>query len=79
MCIRDSGGTGRRGNRPWLDQIRRGLLTSGELERLRDECSLRGVTSNPAIFEQAILGSTDYDETLHELAGDCLLYTSRCV
>ena len=60
------------GTAPWLDQIRRGLLTSGELERLRDECSLKGVTSNPAIFEQAILGSTDYDETLHELAGEGL-------
>ena len=52
------------GTAPWLDQIRRGLLTSGELERLRDELSLRGVTSNPTIFEQAILGSTDYDEAL---------------
>src|SRR5579863_814178 len=54
------------GTAPWLDQIRRGLITSGELARLRDECSLRGVTSNPAIFEQAILGSDDYDEELHE-------------
>jgi transaldolase/glucose-6-phosphate isomerase len=60
------------GTAPWLDQIRRGLLVSGELERLRDEYSLRGVTSNPAIFEQAILGSTDYDETLHELASEGL-------
>jgi transaldolase/glucose-6-phosphate isomerase len=60
------------GTAPWLDQIRRGLLVSGELERLRDECSLQGVTSNPAIFEQAILGSTDYDEALHELAGEGL-------
>ena len=60
------------GTAPWLDQIRRGLLTSGELERLRDECSLKGVTSNPAIFAQAILGSTDYDETLRELAGEGL-------
>ena len=33
---------------------------SGELERLERELSLRGVTSNPAIFEKAILGSTDY-------------------
>jgi transaldolase/glucose-6-phosphate isomerase len=53
------------GTAPWLDQIRRGLITSGELERLRDEYALRGVTSNPAIFEQAILGSSDYDEELH--------------
>ena len=56
------------GTAPWLDQIRRGLIASGELARLRDECSLRGVTSNPAIFEQAILGSDDYDEALAELA-----------
>jgi transaldolase/glucose-6-phosphate isomerase len=60
------------GTAPWLDQIRRGLLSSGELERLRDDYSLHGVTSNPAIFEQAILGSTDYDETLHELASEGL-------
>jgi transaldolase/glucose-6-phosphate isomerase len=53
----------------WLDQIRRGMIESGELQRLRDESSLRGVTSNPAIFEKAILGSTDYDELLKEMAG----------
>src|SRR5919107_1038675 len=50
----------------WLDQIRRTLITDGELQRLIDEDSLRGVTSNPAIFEKAILGSSDYDETLAE-------------
>jgi len=60
------------GTAPWLDQIRRGLLTSGELARLRDEYSLRGVTSNPAIFEQAMLGSSDYDEELRELAHEGL-------
>src|SRR3954470_2743804 len=54
----------------WLDQIRRGMIESGELRRLRDEDSLRGVTSNPAIFEKAILGSTDYDEQLKEMAGE---------
>src|SRR5215212_8533941 len=53
----------------WLDQIRRGMIESGELQRLRDEDSLRGVTSNPAIFEKAILGSTDYDDQLRELTG----------
>jgi transaldolase/glucose-6-phosphate isomerase len=52
----------------WLDQIRRTLITSGELERLIREESLRGVTSNPAIFEKAILGSTEYDEQIEELA-----------
>src|ERR671922_103527 len=52
----------------WLDQIRRTLITSGELERLIRQESLRGVTSNPAIFEKAILGSTDYDDQIEELA-----------
>jgi len=53
---------------PWLDQIRRTLVDGGELGRMvREEC-LRGVTSNPSIFEKAILGSTDYDEDLKALA-----------
>jgi transaldolase / glucose-6-phosphate isomerase len=56
------------GTSVWLDQIRRSLITAGELERLERELSLRGVTSNPAIFEKAILGSTDYDEQIEELA-----------
>jgi transaldolase len=56
------------GTSVWLDQIRRSLITCGELQRLVDELSLRGVTSNPAIFEKAILGSTDYDEQIAELA-----------
>src|SRR5579871_3242294 len=60
------------GTAPWLDQIRRGLIASGELARLRDECSLRGVTSNPTIFEQAILGSDDYDDALAEYAREGL-------
>jgi transaldolase / glucose-6-phosphate isomerase len=52
----------------WLDQIRRTLITEGELQRLVVEYFLRGVTSNPAIFEKAILGSPDYDDQLTELA-----------
>jgi transaldolase / glucose-6-phosphate isomerase len=48
----------------WLDYIRRSLITSGELQRLINEDGLRGVTSNPAIFEKAITGSTDYKELL---------------
>src|SRR3954465_14990183 len=52
----------------WLDQIRRSLIDGGELERMVREDSLRGVTSNPAIFEKAILGSPDYDAELAELA-----------
>jgi transaldolase/glucose-6-phosphate isomerase len=48
----------------WLDYIRRNLIRSGELKRMLDEDGLRGVTSNPTIFEKAIAGSTDYDEAL---------------
>src|SRR5579864_7789913 len=51
----------------WLDYIRRNLLTSGELQRLIDEDGLRGMTSNPAIFEKAIAGSTDYTDILSQL------------
>src|SRR5438552_12347490 len=52
----------------WLDNIRRQLVTSGGLARLRDE-GLTGVTSNPTIFEKAVSGSTDYDEALVRLVG----------
>jgi transaldolase/glucose-6-phosphate isomerase len=50
----------------WLDNIRRQLISSGELARLRDE-GLTGVTSNPTIFEKAVSGSTDYDEAMVRL------------
>ena len=46
----------------WLDFIRRSLITSGELGRLVEEDGLRDVTSNPSIFEIAIVGSTDYQD-----------------
>lgn len=59
------------GQSVWLDYIRRGLITSGDLHRLVGEDGLRGVTSNPAIFEKAIAGSPDYEETLNSLARDC--------
>src|ERR1700710_792688 len=49
------------GTSVWLDQIRRSTIESGELQRMVEEDSLRGVTSNPAIFEKAILGSPDYN------------------
>jgi len=52
----------------WLDYIRRDLFTSGELERLLEEDGLRGMTSNPAIFEKAIAGSSDYTDVLQSLA-----------
>jgi len=57
------------GQSVWLDYIRRSLLTSGELKRLIEQDGLRGMTSNPAIFEKAIAGSTDYSQALAELAG----------
>src|SRR5436189_703054 len=50
----------------WLDNIRRQLISSGELARLRDE-GITGVTSNPTIFEKAVSGSTDYDEAMVQL------------
>ncbi len=55
------------GQSPWLDTIRRSLVTSGELEEMVERDGLKGVTSNPAIFEKAITGSTDYAEWLEEL------------
>jgi transaldolase / glucose-6-phosphate isomerase len=57
------------GQSVWLDYIRRDLLKSGELQRLITEDGLRGMTSNPAIFEKAIAGSTEYQDFLDSLAG----------
>ena len=51
----------------WLDYIRRSLMTSGELQKLVEEDGVTGVTSNPSIFEKAIVGSTDYRESLEDL------------
>ncbi len=51
----------------WYDNIRRAMLVSGDLAKKIEEDDLRGVTSNPTIFEKAITGSTDYDEQLREL------------
>ncbi len=55
------------GQSVWLDYLRRGMLRSGELAELIDN-GLRGMTSNPTIFEQAISKSDDYDETVGALA-----------
>ncbi|SPF56405.1 Bifunctional transaldolase/phosoglucose isomerase [Candidatus Sulfopaludibacter sp. SbA4] len=60
------------GQSVWLDYIRRSLITSGELDRLIREDGLRGVTSNPAIFEKAIAGSTDYQDILEDPASRSL-------
>ena len=61
------------GQSVWFDNIRRGLFTSGELDRMVREDGLSGMTSNPSIFEKAIVGSTDYDEALAELRGAAAL------
>jgi transaldolase len=58
----------RRGQSVWLDNISKAILDSGELKRLIDEDGVRGVTSNPTIFEKAINGSRDYDDKLSLLA-----------
>ncbi|MGI9054155.1 MAG: transaldolase [Ilumatobacteraceae bacterium] len=55
------------GQSPWLDNLQRGYLTSGQLARLRDD-GIRGLTSNPTIFEKAITGSSDYDEQFKQIA-----------
>ena len=55
------------GQSVWLDYIRRNLITTGELARLIREDGLRGMTSNPTIFEKAIAGSTDYASALEDL------------
>jgi len=60
------------GTAVWLDEIRRDLVEGGELQRLIDEDSLHGVTTNPAIFEKAILGSDEYDEELARYAKEGL-------
>ena len=52
----------------WLDYIRRDLIVSGELRRLIEEDGLRGMTSNPSIFEKAIVESHDYDEDIRAMA-----------
>jgi transaldolase len=51
----------------WLDYIRKDLFKSGELRRLIEEDGLRGITSNPSIFEKAIDESNIYDKDIHDL------------
>ncbi|GAB3274836.1 hypothetical protein GCM10027347_47970 [Larkinella harenae] len=54
----------------WLDFIDRKIMDSGELQKLIDEDGVRGITSNPAIFEKAISSSSDYDEDIKTLSKD---------
>ncbi|MGI9178988.1 MAG: transaldolase [Longimicrobiaceae bacterium] len=60
----------RLGQSVWLDYIRRDILENGELEGMIRTHAVRGVTSNPAIFEQAIAQSDDYDEALERLVAE---------
>jgi transaldolase len=57
------------GQSPWLDNLKRGYITSGQLSRLAAS-GIRGLTSNPTIFQKAIQGSADYDEQFKALAAD---------
>jgi transaldolase len=52
----------------WMDFIRRGMITSGELQQLIEKDGVSGVTSNPSIFEKAIAESHDYDEAICSLS-----------
>lgn len=54
------------GQSPWLDNLKRSLISSGELVKVRDT-GIRGLTSNPTIFQKAIQGSADYDEQFQSL------------
>jgi len=54
------------GQSPWLDNLKRGYITSGELTRLIDE-GIRGITSNPTIFQKAIAGQAEYDDQFRSL------------
>jgi transaldolase/glucose-6-phosphate isomerase len=60
------------GQSPWMDYIRRDLLTGGGLKQYIDNDGLRGMTSNPAIFEKAITGSNLYTDILTSLAAKTL-------
>jgi transaldolase len=55
------------GTSPWIDNIRRSWLVSGQFKRLLDD-GILGVTSNPTIFQKAIADSSDYDDAIQELA-----------
>ena len=55
------------GQSPWLDNLKRGYITSGQLQELVNR-GVRGLTSNPTIFQKAIQGSPDYDEQFSALA-----------
>ncbi|MDP9350395.1 MAG: transaldolase [Chloroflexota bacterium] len=55
------------GQSPWVDNITRGSIRSGALRKLLDE-GIRGLTANPTIFQKAVSGSADYDDSVREFA-----------
>lgn len=59
----------RLGQDVWIDNLSRELIESGELKRLTNEVGITGVTSNPTIFQKAISGKDDYDESIRRLLG----------
>ena len=59
---------GEAGQSPWLDYIHRGMIASGELARRIADDGIRGVTSNPTIFEKAVSSGKEYDAQIAELA-----------
>jgi transaldolase len=61
---------GELGQSPWYDHITRDMVSGGELQRLIDDDGLRGMTSNPTIFEKAVSGSRLYDDDLRRLAAE---------
>ena len=68
MCDNALKRLGTLGQSVWLDDIGRGLLTSGRLRKMIDEDDLRGMTSNPSIFEKAISTTRDYDDDIFAMA-----------
>lgn len=56
----------------WYDNLRKGLVTSGELKRMIDEYGITGVTSNPSIFERAVTGTSEYDDDIEKLSAEGL-------
>ena len=60
------------GQSPWLDNLKREYITSGSLQGILDT-GIRGLTSNPTIFQKAIQGSADYDEQFKQLSNQQML------
>jgi len=61
---------GQAGQSIWLDFMQRSLVTKGELQKLIENDGIRGLTSNPTIFQKAVEGSHDYDELFAKLAAE---------